>query len=167
MNSCEKEWHSSVLECQKLESLGFVRGLDRVSERINVAVFNSRILSFEIYIDLVANEIGDCWRNAAVRNGVPDPINAIFYFSSDIDWLIDDHDFDSYHEFLKEKISIYVENEWAFTSLRWADDEGFNAAMKAAYEWAWNEFRPLRRWEFQRFLFSHGKKQNNNNGSLK
>lgn len=120
------------------------------SERIDYVRFDVGLFSMDVYRDNLTDEVGVLWRYVNGGAVVPDPIEAIFYFCSDSNLpSVREDGEEDYFEGLRETFIVYLNNRWVFNCSDWVGDAGFKLARSAANEWALQQKRPMRFWEFE------------------
>lgn len=152
LKSAETRWEAGVDIYRRLGEIGFRLEDVASPDRLKVARFSSRKLIFDYSIDLLTGDMGGQWRDLATGLVIPDPLLAICYFSlssSELDGgAIDDLGR------LRLEVGIYLNNSWALEEIQWVQDCAFIRALKFANDGAWEEFRPLATWEFEKILIS-------------
>lgn len=151
MNSEKELWLDEIGVCREV---GIFEGEDRgerSSGRIGHVTFKAGLFDFEVYYDKLIDEFGVLWRINGSGVVVPDPIEALFYFCSDAEALtVDDGAVGAIGSRLRQSLLVLSTNNWILRSLDWVDDAGFKRAWEAANDWARQQNRLMRPWEFER-----------------
>lgn len=158
LSKAEQEWLVNVRAYRKLEKFGF-REKNVVDQhgRLKEVRFQSENFVFVVGVDLLKEENFGYVLDANSLAEMPSPHLALCYFLPNLNELIAryDHCADTVQE-LETTLQLYGENKWVIQSKTWTRDEGFLSAIKFANEWMWQEFRPLKRWEYEAIL--HGQR---------
>ena len=124
---------------------------ERSSGRIGYVAFKLGLFDFEVFYDELIDEFGTLWRIDASGAVVPDPVEALFYFCSDAETLaVEDGAGGAVASRLRQSLLVLSRNNWILRSLDWVDDAGFKRAWEAANDWARQQNRLMRPWEFER-----------------
>lgn len=157
MNLSEIKW-KGALEIVRLAGLfdSEKRGVSS-SGRVSSVQFDLGLFRLEVYYDRLTGEVGRFWRDVESGLGVIDPVEAIFYFASEVEPLVAEGEgFGDYLEALAAIVSVYCSNRWVFYSREWVTDSSFNLAFGAVNKWASHQGRPMMLWEFERRMFVFG-----------
>lgn len=157
-----QEFSERVNAFKGLNKFGFTEKIISNDDKIKEIHFESSLFVCIIALDFLRGEIHSFWRLTGSKKIIPDPMLALCYFSLSLDDIIN-----QYNRVGAEKdrfsitLELYSKNSWIFSSVAWVHNEEFIEAIRKTDEWAWSEFRPLNKWEYEKVLC--GLKIENNN----